>query len=108
MYWITGLLGLILAAAPWLFQYSDNTTAMWTSLALGAVIVLASAVKGFLHDAAKWEYWVAGLAGIVAIAAPFVLDFTALTAALWASIIIGAIVVIVAGYESFVSEPGTV
>ena len=39
---------------------------------------LASAYKGLVHGEEKWEYYVAGLAGLVAIIAPFILGFTAL------------------------------
>ena len=109
MFIITGLLGVALALAPWVFNYSNDSTAMWTSVIVGGLVALASAVKGVLLDTeegnANWEYWVAGLAGVVAIAAPFVLGFTAVTAALWASIIVGALVVIISGYEVVVAQP---
>jgi hypothetical protein len=109
MFLITGSLGLALAVAPWIFNYSSDSTAMWTSVIVGGLVLLASVVKGVLvnteDENANWEYWVAGLAGAVAIVAPFVLGFTALTAALWTSIIIGALVVIVSGYEVVVTQP---
>ena len=108
MYWITGLLGLAFIAAPWVFSYNDNNTALWTSIVLGAVVALVSAYKVIVRDAEDyWEYWVAGLAGAVAIIAPFVLGFNALTEALWTSIIVGALVLILAGYEVFFVQPET-
>lgn len=111
MFWITGLLGLVLATAPWIFNYSGDNTAMWTSVIVGGVVVVASAVKGWMQQSeiedANWEYWVAALAGIVAIGAPFVLGFTALTAALWTSIIVGALVLIASGYEVIITQPKT-
>ncbi len=79
MFWITGLLGLALAGAPWIFNYSSESTAMWTCVIAGGIVVLASAAKGVMQDSesknATWEYLVAALAGAVAIAAPFVLGF---------------------------------
>jgi hypothetical protein len=105
MYWITGILGLAMGAAPWVFNYADNMTAAWASVIIGAAIVVVSLYKGFVQDTQNWEYWVAGLAGLVAVAAPFVLGFTALTAALWTLIVVGALVVLISGYEVFFAQP---
>lgn len=105
MFWITGLLGVGMAVAPWVFNYSNDSTATWASVIAGGLVALASAAKGLMQvieaetETANWEYWVAGIAGVAAIAAPFVLGFTALTAALWTSIIVGGLVVIASGYE---------
>jgi hypothetical protein len=107
VFWITGLLGIALGASPWIFQYGNNDTAMWTSLGVGAVMFLASAYKGLVQGNEKWEYWVIGIAGLAAVAAPFVLSFTTLTAALWASIVVGILAVLVSGYE-VVAEQETI
>src|SRR5438045_9072923 len=102
MFWITGLLGIALGVAPWAFNYTDNTNAMWASIIIGAAIVLVSAWKAIMQDENQyWEYWLAGLAGVVAIAAPFVFGFTALTEAIWMSIIVGALGVLIAGSQVF-------
>jgi len=98
MYKYTGVLGLALVAAPFILGYRSDTTAMWTSIVIGAVIVLVSYVKSrAVDDGTRWEYWVAGLAGLLAVIAPFVLGFSAVTAALWTSIILGAVVAILSG-----------
>ena len=106
MYWITGLVGLAMIVAPWAFSYTNNTNAMWASIIIGAAIVLVSGYKAIVQDERQyWEYWVAALAGILAIAAPFVLNFNTLTEALWTSIIAGAVVVVLAGYEVIFVQP---
>jgi hypothetical protein len=105
MYWVTGVLGLALIVAPFVLGYSDNTTALWASIVLGVVVAGVSLFEAW--DKARWEYWVAGAAGVLAVLAPFVLGFTAVTAALWASLILGAIIVILAGYEVFAVRPKT-
>jgi SPW repeat-containing protein len=107
MYWITGILGLAMGVAPWVFNYADNTNAMWASVIIGAAMVLVSFYKGIVHDSQNWEYWVAGIAGIVAVAAPFVLNFTALTEALWTSIVVGVLLILISGYEVFFAPPET-
>jgi hypothetical protein len=104
MYWLTGILGLALAAAPFALGYRDNTFAMWTSVVLGLIVLLASVFEGLDEQKAKWEWWVAGIAGILAVIAPFVFGFTLVTMAFWTMIILGAVMVILAGYEVFFAE----
>lgn len=97
MYYLTGLMGLISFAAPYLLNYSDNPTALWASLVLGAILVVASVLEGFAKDKDSWEYWIAGIAGVGAILAPFVLGFSALATALWTMVVVGIVTVIAAG-----------
>ena len=102
MFWVTGILGLALAVAPWVLSYSDNSTAMWTSVIAGALVALASAYKAWVQDTDQnWEYWAVGVIGIAAIAAPFLLQFSALTEALWTSVIVGALLIVAVGYQVF-------
>lgn len=106
MYWLTGILGLAMAVAPFALGYRDHTFAMWTSVILGVVVLLASIYEGMDERQAKWEWWVVGLAGILAVIAPFAFGFTTMTMAFWAMLILGALVAILAGYETFfVQEP---
>jgi len=104
MYWITGILGLALIVAPFVLGYSGDTTALWSSIILGVIVVVASGIQGLVHDVTKWEYWVAGIAGLLAVVAPFVLHFNTLTTALWASVILGAVMAILSGYEVFATQ----
>ncbi len=101
MYWATGVLGILLIIAPFVLGYSSNTSAMWTGVILGAITLIVSLIKAFTHDVSKWEYWVTGVMGILAIIAPFVLGFTALTTAMWASIILGVVTLVLSAIELF-------
>jgi hypothetical protein len=101
MYWLTGILGLLLILAPFVLGYTIDSVALWSNVILGAIVVAASAIKGFFPDQTHWEYWVAGIMGILAIIAPFVLHFSTVATALWASIILGIIVAVLSGYEVF-------
>ncbi len=101
MFWVVGLVGLLFVVAPYVLGYTANTNALWTSLVLGALAAIAAGYKAIVKDAANWEYWAAGIVGVAAIVAPFVLGFTALTVALWTSLVIGAALVILDGYEVF-------
>ena len=99
MYWITGLLGILFVVAPFVLGYRTDSPALWSNIIVGLLVLIASAIKGFIPDDTRWEYFFAGVMAILGIIAPFVLGFHALTSALWASIILGVIVLILAGYE---------
>ncbi len=105
MYWITGILGILLGAAPFVLTYSHNSAALWTSIILGLVVLLVSIYEAFDRNLGRWEYWIAGLAGLLAIIAPFVLGFTTLVMAVWTSVVLGLIMLVLSGYEVFVELP---
>ncbi|MCB0112028.1 MAG: SPW repeat protein [Caldilineaceae bacterium] len=104
MYWLTMILGIAMAIAPYLLGYRDNTIAMWSSVLLGAVVAVVSIYEGMDAKHAKWEWWVVGIAGVVAVLAPFVFGFNTLTMALWTLVVLGILAVILAGYEVFFAE----
>ncbi len=100
MNWATAIAGLVMAVAPFLFGYSGNPAALWTSLILGVIITVLGYLKFF-----KW----ATLAGVVTLVAPFILGFNGVGAALWTCLVVGAVVTILAGYQAFFfeeAEPG--
>jgi hypothetical protein len=85
--------------------YSTNPTATWGSIAVGAVIAIASGYKAYTKVADRWEDWVDVVAGVIAILLPFVFGFSALAVALWTCIVLGVIVVAVAGYDLYTAQP---
>ncbi|MGE5042346.1 MAG: SPW repeat protein [Candidatus Levyibacteriota bacterium] len=97
MYWITGILGLALAVAPWVLNYTGNGVALWSSVILGGLTVIASLIEGAQHDRAAWEYWAAGILGILAIISPFALGFSAYSTAMWTTVVLGVLIAIFAG-----------
>lgn len=97
MYWVTGILGLFMMVAPFVFGYGDNTAAMWTGVITGVIVAVASYVEGARHDREAWEYWVAGIVGVFVIASPFILGFNTHSGALWTSLIVGLLVALMAG-----------
>lgn len=101
MYLLTGALGLIAVAAPYALGYSDNSAALYTSLGVGAVLVITTILEWVSEDKQMWEYWIAGIVGIGAIAAPFVLGFSGLTNAVWTMVIIGLVTVLAVGTKLF-------
>ena len=105
MEWLIAVLGLVLVAAPFVLGYQDQTAALWTSIALGVVVAVVAGYKAVMGDKARWEDWLAMLAGLLAIALPFIF-FSAETAAVWTSVVIGALVVLLAGYRALATPPG--
>lgn len=101
MYWVTGILAIVSAAAPFVFNYSQNTAALWTSLGVGGMLMLTSLFEGAAQEKENWEYWVAGIVGLGAIAAPFVFNFSGIGSAVWTMIAVGIITVLVSGTEIF-------
>lgn len=102
MFWVTLILGLALVLAPFILGYNNNAPALWTSVILGAVMALVSGYKAAVKDVADWEYWVAGIAGLLAVIAPFVLGFSAQATAMWTVIILGVLALIASAYQVFV------
>ncbi len=107
MYWITGIIGVLLVIAPFVLGFTANPTALWTSVILGAAVVIVSVIKALVQDAAQWEYWLIGLLGILAIIAPFVLGFSNLTRPEWTNIILGALAIIFSAYQVFYAHQST-
>lgn len=105
MSWIIALLGVALAVAPWVLGYGDNTAALWTSIVLGVVVALVAAYDAIAGDESRWEEWLAVLAGAVAVIAPFIF-FSTVTAAVWTSVVVGILIILLAGYRALVSPQG--
>lgn len=101
MYWLTGFLGLMSLAAPFLLGFSGDSAALWTSLSVGIVLMGASGFEWAAKDRETWEYWVAGITGVTAVLAPFVFGFNAVTEAVWTLVTIGLVTVVASGIKLF-------
>lgn len=101
MSWIIGLSGLALVIAPFIFGYNSHPTAMWTSIILGVVAGFAALIKLTTKDTSKWPYWLAAIAGVLTLLAPFVLRFSSITGALWTMLLLGLLIAILAGIKAF-------
>lgn len=99
MSWLIALLGVVLAIAPWLLGYSDESAAMWTSLVIGIVVAVVAAYDAITGDERRWEEWLAVIAGAAAVIAPFIF-FSSVTTAVWTSVVIGVLLIVLAGYRA--------
>lgn len=103
------ILGLLLILAPWLLAYvpaapvdgaepaRDITLAAWHSWAAGGAVVIV-AVAALLRTF-EWEEWLMGLLGLWVIAAPWLLGFAGVQAAMAAHVVLGALVVVFAAWD---------
>ncbi|MEX2696589.1 SPW repeat protein [Rhizobium mongolense] len=86
--------GLGLLITPWLFGFAAETYAAWNAWIVGAAIaVVAVAALYAFYEA---EEWINLVLGIWAVVAPWVLGFSAVTAAMWAHVIAGLVVAVLA------------
>ncbi len=101
MYWITGALGFLLVIAPYMLGFTDNSAAFWTSGILGGLTLIVSAVEWVRRGTDRFEYWIAALAGLATVSAPFVLRFDHIATALWTSLTVGILLTIFASAKIF-------
>lgn len=101
MYWIMSILGLGLFIAPFVLGFSANAAAMWACISLGLVVALAAGYKAIVQDQAKWEVALVLIAGVLAVINPFVLGLASNAGGTWTSIILGLVMVILAGKDIY-------
>lgn len=71
---LNGILGLWLAASPWLLDYQDQTVAMWSAVIAG--LALCAAALGAVFVPRAWEEWTEAALGVWMIVSPWVLSFS--------------------------------
>jgi hypothetical protein len=93
--WIVALIGVWFIIAPWAMSFSSDSTAVWTSVIVGAIQVIVALWAAAIEDAVGWgvwQLWIALLAGVWFIIQPFVMSHG--SGELWTSLILGIITVI--------------
>ncbi len=100
--WSNMLLGLLLAASPWLLQFTGLEAALLNAVIIGFLIFALSALALTLLD--RWEAYISGLLGLWAALSPWLVGFTAYDAAVAAHIGLGAAVVAIAAIEIWQTE----
>lgn len=75
--WLGLIAGIWLIVAPFEFamNFSGDSTALWNTLAVGAVAIVGYGLSIMRLASAAACYALVGLAGVWAIIAPYVLDF---------------------------------
>ncbi|QFU15042.1 SPW repeat protein [Microvirga thermotolerans] len=91
------VLGALLIVSPWLLGFSGEATALWSACVTGLLIGIAALAA--LVDLREWESWTALVLGLWAAAAPWVLGFSGVSAAMGVHVLVGLAVAALAAFE---------
>ena len=74
------LVGLVLIAAPWIFQFNDVESAKWTAIGVGAAMIVSAAMTNYELGLVRLRprpvhLVVDALLGIFLVASPWLLGF---------------------------------
>lgn len=89
---IAVVIGLLLAAAPWIAGFTAATTALWNAVAAGGVIALIGLAM-IIHGGLPHHGYGYLALGLWTLAAPWLLGFAGVTAALWAHVAAGIVAI---------------
>ena len=92
MKWYTFILAALLVIAPFVLGYSNLSGAVWGSIILGAVSLIAGFMEKF-----RW----AAIAGVLAFISPWILGFSGTSVALWTTLILAALIAIPDAVKGF-------
>lgn len=83
-------LGLWLVVSPWALGFAGEAGAMWNAVIAG---VLVAAIACYaLFEVMAWQEWANAALGIWLVISPWVLGFSALAAAMWSAVLVGAVI----------------
>jgi hypothetical protein len=95
------ILGAVLFFSPWMFGFAGTTAAENANIAGIVIAVLAIAA---LAAFAVWEEWLNLIVGLWTLVSPWVLGFSGTTKAMTVSVIVGALVAILAAVEIWLTS----
>lgn len=94
---ISALLAALLFFSPWLIGFTDVEPAFWNTWVCGPLIgILAIAAVNALYE---WEEWANAALGLWTLAAPWILGFSHVAAAMWAHVGVGLAIAVLAIVE---------
>lgn len=91
---VNALLGTWLIVSPWVLGFHTVTVALVTTVAIGALLVVASV--GAMSLPSAWEEWLEAGLGVLLMGLPVLLGFDGIDAALNNALITGATVTLLA------------
>lgn len=101
--WLVAVAGLWELLSPFVLGYSALTVTMWNAVIIG-VVLIALGVWAALYKEAKTDRtldWINAVLGVWLVVSPFALDYSATVMAMWNSIIVGLVVLVLAGWAAF-------
>jgi hypothetical protein len=94
---INTVAGLFLFFSPWMLGFTETTGATWNAWIVGAAIAILALSS--LISLYEWEEWVNLVLGAWAIIAPWILGFSAMSAAVTGHVVVGLVVAVLAAIE---------
>jgi len=85
-----GVLGLWLAASPWILSYAAEAVPAWNAHVVGVIIAIAAIAALIAFQ--KWEEWVNTALAAWLVVSPFLLGFNNLTSATANQIVVAVLV----------------
>jgi hypothetical protein len=99
---ISVVAGAFLLFSPWLFGFAAEPAASWSSWIAGALIALFGILAMVKFQI--WQEWANLALGAWSFVAPWLLGFSAISAATAVHMTVGAVVVALAAYELWTSH----
>jgi hypothetical protein len=87
-------LGFWLFVSPWILGFSGTELAARNAWIFGIIVAVLAVLALFAYQ--KWEEWVAAAIGVWIFVSPWVLHAASINKLLWNSLIVGALLVILA------------
>ncbi|MDZ4225747.1 MAG: SPW repeat protein [Candidatus Andersenbacteria bacterium] len=98
---LDALVGLWLVLSPFILGYSLLTGALWNAIIVGVLVILLAGMRALGEGyRSAWPSWVNLVLGLWMIVAPFIIGYAGVMAVLWNSIIVGALIVILAAWSA--------
>lgn len=98
------VLGVWLFISPWVLAFTDAGLAATNAFAFGVIVAALALLAIFAYQ--TWEEWLAAAIGAWLFISPWVLGAAANTSILWNSLIVGALLVILALWSAQLEHPG--
>jgi hypothetical protein len=93
------LLGVGLFASPWLFGFADAAGIAWHAWIAGVALAVLAGLSLAREQLRLWVSWATLAIGVWLILAPWIVGFSAITAAMWSHLIVGVIMAVIALLE---------
>jgi hypothetical protein len=93
------VLGVWIAASPWVLGFGDHAMTMWNALVVGGAILVIAAID--LDSPANWEEWATGALGVWLLLSPWILGYATNRPMMLSALICGALVAALAAWALY-------
>ncbi len=84
---LNALIGVWFIIAPWVFDFSDQTGALWLSVVFGIIQIIAAWWGYDKPGWNSWQNWVSVITGVWFVIFPYI--YSIANEAVWSSVILG-------------------